>query len=389
MNSAKPILPVALVSLCFVSSHSAIAQGSDNCANAQLISGIGSNNFHSFRTSGATTDGYEEGVLHRPGLRQIENDVWFRWIAPKTAVYRVNTNHIPQTNGATAVAIYRYGCLTGPGRAIAGRMGAEVGGGLWAYPSFGAEKDNEYLIRIGNTVSQNRTNGVFTIEELSSPEILATAVNPANGRTYHMLEPSSWSEARTAALQLGGDLVTVNDHDENEWLMGAFGSFEGENRSLWLGYNDADNEGNWVWANGGTPGYENWSPGGGPPNNGNEYEHYAHVRRDWDDGTWNDLLGFPGVSFFYDEVHGVVEIGGGASRALQILEMIHDQENDRFTLTWTSSPNETYAIVYDPKIDGQFAARVQGNITSGGQITSFTFDNPIAGAKRLFFRIRR
>jgi len=85
----------------------------------------------------------------------------------------------------------------------------------------------------------------------------------------------------------------------------------------------------------------------------------------------------------------VVEIGGGASRALQILEMIHDQENDRFTLTWTSSPNETYAIVYDPKIDGQFAARVQGNITLGGQITSFTFDNPIAGAKRLFFRIRR
>ena len=205
-----------------------------------------------------------------------------------------------------------------------------------------------------------------------------------------MLAPSSWSEARVAALQLGGDLVTVNDDGENDWLMSTFGSFEGENRSLWLGYNDAETEGTWVWANGETPGYENWSSGGGP-NNGNQYEHYAHIRRDHDDGTWNDLLGFPGVSFFYDEVHGVVEIGSNGED-FRITEIVHDAENDRFTLTWISRANETYTVVYDADLDGAdaFTGDVEDNIPSGGETTTFgPFDNPVEGSTRLFFKIRR
>lgn len=170
----------------------------------------------------------------------------------------------------------------------------------------------------------------------------------------------------------------------------SFGSFEGENRSLWLGYNDDETEGTWVWANGESPGYENWSPGGGPPNNGNDYEHYAHFRRDRDDGTWNDLLGFPGVSFFYDEVHGVVEIADNTSDDFRITEIIHDRENDRFTLTWNSGPNGEYAVVFDVDLDGAFAQEVGAGIPSGGETTTFgPFDNPVAGSTKLFFRIRR
>ena len=385
MTLTTSTLPIALAAGFFLVAPAG-AQGSNYSADAQLISGTGQ---YTFNTSRATTDGYEEGVLHRPGLRQIANDVWFRWVAPSTAVYQVNTDHVPPNSGATAVSIYKYGRPTGPGRAIAGRMGAEVGGRLWAYPSFGAEKGVEYLFRIGNTVSENHSNGIFTIEEMNPPEILTTMVNPNNGRTYHMLEPSSWSVARAAALQLGGDLVTVNDQSENDWLTATFGSFEGGNRSLWLGYNDAETEGTWVWANGETPGYENWSDGDGPPNNGNQYEHYAHIRRDWDDGTWNDLLGFPGVAFFYDEVHGVVEVQNPTTD-LRITEFIHETENDRFTLTWTSRPNENYSVVYDARIDGDFTKDVEVNIASGGKITTFgPFSNPVEGSTKLFFRIKR
>ena len=305
------------------------AQGSNNCANAQLVSGAGP---HNFRTSVATTDGYEEGVLITPSLRRIYNDVWFHWVAPSTDIYQVNTNHVPPNTGATAVTIYKYSCPTGPGRAIVGRMGVEVGGGLWDYPSFGAEEGIEYLFRIGNTVSTNYSNGIFTIEKMNSPEILATVINPANGHTYHMLEPSSRSVARVAALQLGGDLVTVNDQAENDWLMSTFWNFGGENRSLWLGYNDAETEGSWVWANSETPGYENWS-GANEPGNGRQYEHYAHIRKDWDDGSWNDSLGFPGYNFFYDEIHSVVEIGKETAEEILITDIRHDTENDRFTLS--------------------------------------------------------
>lgn len=384
MKLIKPHLRIALTAILTLT-HPAEAQGSNDCANAKLVSGIGPHNFSSVS---ATTDGYEEGVLSTPGLRQIENDVWFRWVAPKTAVYQVNTDFVPPTDGATAVTIYKFGCPTGPGRAIAGRMGAEIGGRIWAYPSFGAEQGVEYLFRIGNTVSQNNTSGIFTLEEMNSPEIMATAVNPDNGRTYHMLGPSSWSIARVAALQLGGDLVTVNDQVENDWLKSTFGSFEGRNRSLWLGYNDAETEGTWVWANGETPGYENWSSASGP-NNGNQYEHYAHIRKDRDDGTWNDLHGFPGLNFFYDEVHGVVEIGGEVAEEIIITNITHDKENDRFTLTWTSQPGKNYAVVYDDDLDGAFNSVVVNGIPSGGKISTFAFDNPTEGASRLFFRIRR
>src|SRR5687767_8050433 len=89
-------------------------------------------------------------------------------------------------------------------------------------------------------------------------------VNPANGHTYYRLSNSNWSAAQAAAVGLGGNLVTINDQAENDFVLGNFANAPGSGR-VWLGYTDAASEGNFVWVNGENPGYTHWEPG--EPNN--------------------------------------------------------------------------------------------------------------------------
>jgi hypothetical protein len=299
-------LGAAAVAACCVAPIA--AQGSDLCANAQPIAGTG---IFQYDTKAASTDGPQEAFVTKPELWSMHNDVWFSWQAPKTAVYEVHTCFPPPSQwAATFMAVYRYGCPTGPGRAVEAKGGYGCPTGLFTKFELGAVAGETYLIRLGHSAAQNKDDGIFEIREVSPPAVLASVENPANGRTYHLLEPSSWTVAQAAARMLGGDLVTVNDAAEDAWLNATFWSLAAEIDGLWLGYNDAETEGVWEWISGQAPGYENWSTGA--PNNGNQFEHYAHLRFDWTDGTWNDLLGFPQVSFFYNQMHGIVEMPDAA-----------------------------------------------------------------------------
>ena len=296
--TSKTIRTASVALLC---AAPALAQGSDDCATAQPISGTGQ---FTYVTHGATTSGPQEAFWANPGLHDTYNDVWFSWQAPKTAVYEIS-NCFPQSQwAATFMAVYRYGCPSGPGRAVEARGGYDCG--LFTTFELGAEAGATYLIRIGHSTAANTDDGIFQIQEVPPPAVLASALNPSNGRTYHLLEPSSWTVAQAAAVALGGNLATVNDPTENDWINATFWTMASGVDGLWLGYNDAKTEGVWEWVSGETPGYENWSPDGAP-NNWNENEHYAHLRFDHTSGTWNDLVGFPQVSYFYNQVHGVVE----------------------------------------------------------------------------------
>ena len=211
---------------------SASAQGADNCSNPQVLSGSGP---FPFDTTSAITDGYQEGILGTPGLRQIEKDVWFSWTAPATGAYGVSTCY-PANTGATAIAIYDYGCSTTDGRAQTARgLNCEI----FTTLTMAAEAGSSYLIRIGVPNTGDGNSGTVTITQVSLPAILASAVNPANGSTYHFLEPSSWNVAQIAALGLGGNLVTINDQAENDWVQQSFWNWSGQQRSLWVGYSDA------------------------------------------------------------------------------------------------------------------------------------------------------
>jgi hypothetical protein len=127
-------------------------------------------------------------------------------------------------------------------------------------------------------------------------------VNLSNGNTYYRLTNSTWTQAQAFAQTLGGNLVTINDAAENEWVRATFAAttptIPGR---IWIGLNDAAAEGQFVWAAGEPVGFTNWDAGE-PNNNGNE--DYALM---YNIGVWADVVDStnpPGIG----EVYGVVEV---------------------------------------------------------------------------------
>ncbi len=148
--------------------------------------------------------------------------------------------------------------------------------------------------------------------------ILDTQVNPTNGHTYHLLEAATWTNSEAEAVTLGGHLVTINDAEENTWVFDTFANFGGEAKDLWIGLNDVQSEGDFVWSSGETSLFTNWQtgqPDGGPGND----EHYAQIYAGgtpihfagWVPGRWNDFNGSPSYTHrggFTRTLHGVVEV---------------------------------------------------------------------------------
>ncbi|TWT77872.1 Lectin C-type domain protein [Posidoniimonas polymericola] len=128
-------------------------------------------------------------------------------------------------------------------------------------------------------------------------------INPANGHSYYLLEPASWTESQAEAELLGGNLVTIDDQEENDWVLITFGGVPGQ-KYLWLGLNDFAQEGTFEWADSTPIGYTNWFPG--EPNNQGGDENA--VLFPWNaGGTWNDVNRSGGIGSA--TVCGVVEVG--------------------------------------------------------------------------------
>ncbi|MBC7771880.1 MAG: hypothetical protein H7210_05255 [Pyrinomonadaceae bacterium] len=135
-----------------------------------------------------------------------------------------------------------------------------------------------YYIRVGGFSSWS---GNFTLTITPSPimRVGSPIVNPVNGHVYYLLSGSSWPEAETAAVAMGGHLVTIDDAAENEFLRLHFGK-----EAFWMGLNDRVVEGEFQWTSGAAVSYTNWAPG--EPNDQDGEEDAVHMRAD---GTWNDL----------------------------------------------------------------------------------------------------
>lgn len=75
-------------------------------------------------------------------------------------------------------------------------------------------------------------------------------------RWYTLVPDDHWVGHEVQARAFGGHLATVAGAAEEAWLRASF-----PNRALHLGYNDAAQEGTFVWIAGDPPGYENWALG--------------------------------------------------------------------------------------------------------------------------------
>ena len=122
------------------------------------------------------------------------------------------------------------------------------------------------------------------------------------GNTYQVLaDAKTWGESQAEALNMGGNLVTINSAEEQQWLQQTFGTTEG----FWTGLNDQFREGNFEWASGQRLSYTNWAAG--QPNDaflGQDFSGQDYVQMNYNSaGEWNDM----GRG---DRLKGIVEIGG-------------------------------------------------------------------------------
>jgi len=106
-----------------------------------------------------------------------------------------------------------------------------------------------------------------------------------NGKVYVRIgDPDqTWNKAESIAQDLGGHLVTINDAQENQWIVDNFGASR-----LWIGLNDVAQEGNFEWSSGEDVTYTNWF--NGEPNNAGGNEDFVEINFGGA-GKWNDING--------------------------------------------------------------------------------------------------
>ncbi|AFZ24645.1 Lectin C-type domain protein [Cylindrospermum stagnale PCC 7417] len=126
-----------------------------------------------------------------------------------------------------------------------------------------------------------------------------TITNPSNGHEYFLTTADSWTGAQSQAVVAGGNLVTINDAAENNWLINTFGGVD----RFWIGFTDVAQEGTFKWINGQPVTYTNWATG--EPNNFSGSENFTIINwtapGDWNDG--DNLNGGNG-----EPISGIVEI---------------------------------------------------------------------------------
>ena len=119
------------------------------------------------------------------------------------------------------------------------------------------------------------------------------------GQSTYILTPKAmtWQDAQAYAESRGGNLVTINDAAENQWLKDTFGTTE----ALFIGMSDAETEGTWKWASGQSVTYTDWAPN--EPNDAQGNQDYAILSHIWNSSTdkWDDVTN--GASF-----RGIIEI---------------------------------------------------------------------------------
>jgi PKD repeat protein len=98
----------------------------------------------------------------------------------------------------------------------------------------------------------------------STAQVLAgPVINPANGHAYFLLASNSWTRCETQAVALGGHLATINDSEEQDWIVSTFGSYGGVNRELWIGFRSTTTPtpaSAFSWVSGQATTYTNWAP---------------------------------------------------------------------------------------------------------------------------------
>lgn len=149
---------------------------------------------------------------------------------------------------------------------------------------------------------------ILAYRSVSASILTGPVTNQANGHSYYLLTPETWTKSQAEAVALGGNLVTINDAAEDSWVTSTFSNFAGVTggHALWIGLTDKASEGTFIWASGEAVLYTNWDPS--EPNNHLGIEDWGQVLPpgDYRYPRWNDASDL--VNPFGTTTNGVVEV---------------------------------------------------------------------------------
>jgi hypothetical protein len=195
--------------------------------------------------------------------------------------------------------------------------------------------------------------------------------NAANGHVYYLLSPGSWTHAQAEAVQLGGNLATINDEAENTWVLQTFAT---TNSDVWIGYSRPP-QGSFSWVSGEVASYTNWRAG--EPNNATGNEYYALLYSVLTSnrpppGSWNDG---PNTFTLNAVVESVPSTAVGTATNAVIWPAVE--------IGWLSESNKMYQV--------QWASRLAptvwfnfGSVVPGNGTTNIVFDSTRGRDKRFY-----
>lgn len=306
--------PIGILLAASVLAAPAMAQpANDSCFSPEAIFGFGS---IFFSTVDAQTDGEPSPACLFFGQQQVYRDIWFRWTPDESGLVRIS---LCDATFDTKLAIhegYPKGGCPDPAAVIACN---DDSCGLRSVVTFVAEAGVAYAIRLGSygTPASGGLTGSGTMVIESG--FLADVTDPSSGQRYVLVPATTWTGAEALAQSIGGHLASIASFEENDFILKSFGNFGGQDRRLWIGFNDVAVEGDWQWSDGSKVAFTNWN--GGEPNNSGGIEHYAEMLGS--SGEWNDIAdngsGFPHLA--------VIKLGEGGGPG----GCVSDLDGDGFT----------------------------------------------------------
>ena len=146
---------------------------------------------------------------------------------------------------------------------------------------------NDYLNSpAGKNVTFNFLQTRLTLSGFENSQLNIDTSNPVSIRGnsfYTIADGPSWITSERNSNKVGGNLVTINDNDEFNWILDTYSDYETPNTTydwqkhkIYIGYTDQDSEGNWTWVSGEESTYNPvWAKG--MPDNGGGIEDYAEL----------------------------------------------------------------------------------------------------------------
>jgi hypothetical protein len=175
-------------------------------------------------------------------------------------------------------------------------IGASVNETSMVQLPIGLPSGTQYTIRLASTFPQEFSDPGFTFTingttgNIPDPALF-TYVGHVNGRDYFKsITAQTWNNARTICLNNGGHLATIPNAEVNQLIFENAG-----NGRVYIGLNDIQTEGLFLWENRDRLSYTNWASG--QPDNASN-EDVVELRND--NGQWNDTNGTAARQYFLE-----------------------------------------------------------------------------------------